>query len=153
MSSIPKQPVEKLYVSSEKVVYVNSDETVSEASSKMLDGGFTQLPVFDRDNKQWLGIVTDFTLLRRLLSPTTKTPENWLNEFKNMTIEDAKVIDSVPIYPVNAPISEIAQALLFHYAVLINETRQGEDVDDRGKVKPQNLGIVTRADYLKLLNP
>ena len=55
-----------------------------------------------------------------------------------MKIKDADVIDDVPTYPLKTPISEIAQALLYHYAVLVSE----------GKGK---IGIVTRPDFLRLL--
>lgn len=137
VSSIPQKPISKLYVPSQKVVNVNSDDIVSEAARKMMEGDFTQLPVIDKA-KKCIGIVTDFTLLKRMLSPTIPSKKNWLQEFRNMKIKDADVIDEAPTYPLNTPIAEIAQALLFHYAVLISE-------------KNGKIGIVTRADFLKLL--
>jgi len=137
VSSIPQKPISKLYVRSQKVVNVNSDEIVSEAAREMMKGDFTQLPVIDKA-KKCIGIVTDFALLKRMLSPTIPSKKNWLQEFRNMKIKDADVIDEAPTYPLNTPIAEIAQALLFHYAVLISE--------ENGKI-----GIVTRADFLKLL--
>lgn len=117
----------------------------------MENGDFSQLPVFDEKRKQWLGLVTDYTLLKRTASPSTKTEENWLEELKKMRIRDAEVLDPVPIYPITASVSEIAQALTFHYAVLIDEAKQEDIVDSRRKVEHNNVGIVTRADYLKLL--
>jgi len=54
-------------------------------------------------------------------------------------IKDAGIIDKAPIYPMETPIAEIAHALLFHYAILIQE--------GNGKI-----GIVTRADFLDLLS-
>lgn len=138
VSSIPKKPLSEIYTPSQDVVYVYSDDSVSEAAKKMTEGDFTQLPVKDRETKKCIGIVTDFALLKRMLSPTIPSKENWLQEFRNMKIEDADVIDEAPTYPSNTPIAEIAQALLFHYAVLISE----------GKGK---IGIVTRYDFLKLL--
>jgi predicted transcriptional regulator len=138
VSSIPQEPISRLYVPSQNVVRVYSDDIVSEAARKMTDGDFTQLLVIDMETKKSLGLVTDFTLLKRMLSPTIPSKENWLQEFRNMEIKDADVIDEAPTYPLNTPIAEIAQALLFHYAVLISE----------GKGK---IGIVTRADFLKLL--
>jgi predicted transcriptional regulator len=55
-----------------------------------------------------------------------------------MAIKDADVIDKTPVYSANTPVSEVAQALLFHYAILV--------LEEGGSV-----GIVTRADFLKLL--
>ena len=139
VSSIPRKPIRELYVSSQNVVYVDPNDPVSEAARKMMDGDFTQLPVIDKKTGKCVGIVTDFTLLKSLLSPTTVSKEKWLDELKNMKIKDADVIDEAPTYPLNTPIAEIAQALLFHYAVLVSE----------GKGK---IGIVTRADFLELLS-
>ena len=138
IASIPQKAIEELYVSSENVVKVISEDCISTAVAEMVKGGFTQLPVMDKDNEKCLGIVTDYTLLKRMLSPNTSSKDNWLNEFKKMTIKDANVIDEAPTYPMATPIAEIAQALMFHYAILI--------IEKRGKI-----GIVTRADLLKML--
>ena len=73
-----------------------------------------------------------------MLSPNTFSRNNWLDEFKKMTLEKAEVIDQAPTYSLDTPIAEIAQALLFHYAILIFK--------ERGKV-----GIITRADFLKII--
>lgn len=137
MSSIPDEPISEHYISSQNVVFAYSDDSVWEAARKMKDGSFTQLPVIDKKTKYCLGIVTDFTLLKRMLSPTTVS-KDWLNQLKDTKIKDVGVIDEAPTFTFNASIIEIAQALVYHYAVLISE----------GKEK---VGIVTRADFLKLL--
>jgi len=138
LSSIPQKPIRDLYVSSQNLVTVNSEDKVSLASDRMTKNEFTQLPVIDKSSKSCVGIVTDFTLLNRMVSPKKASKGNWLTEFINMKIKDAEVIDNAPTYPLDTPIAEIAQALLFHYAVLINE--------ENGKI-----GMVTRADFHKLL--
>ena len=138
VSSIPQKPIRDLYVSSQNLVTVYSEDKVSLASDRMAKNEFTQLPVIDKTSKACVGIVTDFTLLNRMVSPIKASKGNWLKEISNMKIKDAEVIDKAPTYPLDTPIAEIAQALLFHYAVLINE--------GNGKI-----GIVTRADFLKLL--
>jgi len=139
ISSMPPKTISDahMYVSFPNVVYVYADDVVSEAARKMKKGEFTQLPVIDKEKGECKGIVTDFTLLKRMLSPTTPK-EKWLNELKKMKIKDAGVIDAAPTFPLNSSIIEIAQALMYHYAVLISE----------GKGK---FGIVTRYDFLKLL--
>ena len=140
ISSMPPKTISdaQMYVSSPNLVYVYTDDVVSEAARKMKNGSFTQLPVVDKERGECIGIVTDFTLLKRMISPTTPSKEKWLNELKKMKIRDAGVIDAVPTFPLNSSIIEIAQALMYHYAVLISE----------GKGK---FGIVTRADFLRLL--
>jgi len=134
VSSIPQKTIRELYVSSQNLVTVFSEDKVSLASDKMVDKEFTQLPVIDKSSKKCVGIVTDFTLLNRIVSPNKVSEGNWLIELSNMKIKDAEVIDKAPTYPLDAPIAEIAQALLFHYAILIDE--------GNGKI-----GIVTRADF------
>jgi CBS domain-containing protein len=138
ISSLPHKPISELYIKSEDIVTANSDSSVIDAVTKMMKGGFTQLPVMDVTTGNCLGIITDFTILKRMLSPNTTSKENWLNEFKKIRITDAEIIDEAPTYPLNTPIAEIGQALLFHYAILILESR--------GKI-----GIVTRADFQKML--
>jgi CBS domain-containing protein len=93
---------------------VHSEDRVSDAATEIMKGDFTQLPVIDRKTRRCVGIVTDFTLLKRMLSPTIPSKEKWLEEFKDMKIEDADVIDEAPSYPSSTPIAEIAQALLLH---------------------------------------
>jgi predicted transcriptional regulator len=138
VSSIPQKPIRDLYVNSQNLVTVYSEDKISLASDRMAKNEFTQLPVIDKTSKTCIGIVTDFTLLNRMVSPNKASKGNWLTEFNNMKIKDAEVIDKAPTYPLDTPIAEIAQALLFHYAILIEELN--------GKI-----GIVTRADFLELL--
>jgi predicted transcriptional regulator len=80
----------------------------------------------------------DFTLLKRMLSPSTVSKEKWLQKLCRMKIKDANVVDVVPIFPLATSIIEIAQALIYYYAVLV--------IEDGRKT-----GIVTRADFLKLM--
>jgi len=144
VSSIPDEPVNKYYTSPENVKFIYSDEPVLEAVKKMKKGKFTQLPVFERDTNKSIGIVTDWALLRLMLHPPKSgSKENWLNEMKNMLINDERirdeVIDQVPKYPPDSPLIEVAEGLMHHYAVLIGEEMKKE------------VGIITRADFLKLL--
>ena len=54
-----------------------------------------------------------------------------------MTLIDADIIDHAPVYSSEDHIAEIAQALMFHYAILVSQGSQ--------------FGIITRADYLKMV--
>ncbi len=146
VASFPQKTVADIYVKFVEVITVDSNDLVSMAIRKMKEGGFSQLPVCDKETGNW-GIITEFTLMKRMLSPLKSNKElnektgietkfNWLNEFKSMPIKDAKIIDEAPMFPLDTPIAEIAQALQFHYAVLILETRE-------------KIGLVTRADFLE----
>jgi predicted transcriptional regulator len=147
VASLPQKSVSEIYINSEDVATVDSLDPVSVAISKMKEGGFSQIPVFERETRKW-GIVTEFTIMKRMLSPLELKKDedsrnerrtakfNWLKEFKAMPIKEAKVTDEAPTYPLDTPIAEIAQALLFHYAILILEARE-------------KIGLVTRADFFE----
>lgn len=140
ISSLPIEPASKHHTPFENVEAVYSDETILEAAKKMKNGDFTQLPVFERQTEKCLGIVTDWALLMRMLNPIkAKSKETWLKDMRNMRIKDAEVIDEVPKYPSESPLIEVAEGLMHHYAVLTEE--------EMGK----KIGIITRADFLKLL--
>jgi predicted transcriptional regulator len=137
-SPIPQKPISELYVSSKNTIVVFDVDTVNEAAKKMLDGGFTQLPVIDKNTRQCIGIITDFTLLKRMLSPDVGSKKGWLNDLKALKVRDANVIDDPPRFAPDSSYTEIAQALMYHYSVLVREGKR-------------NTGIVTRADFLRLL--
>jgi predicted transcriptional regulator len=137
ISSLPPKTIGQIYVSSPNVVSVFLDDSVCEAAGKMRKGDFTQLPVIDRATSTCKGIATDFALLRKMLSPDTVSKKGWLSDLGRMKIKEADIIDAAPIFPLTSSVVEIAQALIYHYAVLVQEPGQ-------------HIGIVTRADFLKL---
>jgi predicted transcriptional regulator len=122
----------------EKLVWVHDDATVGEVAAVMLDKGFTQIPVKRCEDGRWQGVVTDLSILRRML-PTAEHRANSLAEFNHMRIGDAGVIEGVVDCPLESSLGVVAQMLIHFYAVLLT--------DDLGDVK----GIITRADMLKLL--
>jgi predicted transcriptional regulator len=76
-----------------------------------------------------------------MLHPTKSVSrEKWLVEFGKTEIQDADVIDEVPKYPSESPLIEVAEGLMHHYAVLVQE-----------EITERKIGIITRADFLKLL--
>ncbi len=135
LASLPSEPVKHWYTPPEELVKASSSDKVSYAANKMAEEDFTQLPVIDEG--KYLGVVSDYSILKRTLSPNTQSKGNWLNELKEMTLKQADVIEQAPIYSSEDHIAEIAQALMFHYAVLISHGSQ--------------YGIITRADLLKIV--
>lgn len=135
LASLPSQPVKEWFTPPEELVSVSYDQKVATAARIMEEKEFTQLPVFE--NRKYLGIVSDYSILRRTLSPNITSKGKWLDELKNMTLIEADVIEQAPIYSSEDHIAEIAQALMFHYAILISHGSQ--------------YGIITRADLLEIV--
>ena len=123
----------------EKLVWMYDDATVGAAAAVMLEKGFTQIPVKSREDGRWRGVVTDLSILRRML-PSAESSANSLAEFNKMKIREAGVIEGIVDCPLDSTLGVVAQMLVYFYAVLLT--------DDLGEVK----GIITRADMLKLLH-
>jgi predicted transcriptional regulator len=121
-----------------KLVWLHDDASVGEVSAKMIEKGFTQIPVKRREDGRWRGVVTDLTILSRLL-PSAEVKANSLEELSKMKISEAGVIEGIVDCPLESTLGQIAQILASFYAVLLT--------DDLGDVK----GIITRADLLRLL--
>lgn len=139
ISSLPDIPINQLYTHSQRVHLagsVYSDETVGDAAGKMWNGNYTQLVARDSSTNECLGIVTDYAILKAMLMPKG-VPKDWLEALKKREIKETHLIDKVPIYPLDSSLTEVAEGLMHHYAVLVEE--------GNGK-----YGIITRADYLKL---
>ena len=122
----------------EKLVWVYDNAKVGETAASMKENGFTQVPVKRRVDGRWRGVVTDLSMLRRMLS-SSQIYVGSLQEFKDATIRDAGVIEGIADCPLDSTLGVVAQMLIHFYAVLLT--------DDLGEVK----GIITRADILKLL--
>jgi predicted transcriptional regulator len=137
-TTLPNNTLNELGIS--EVVCVYSDESTAKAASEMQKSGFTQIPVIDRKTGQCTGLVTDLTLLVRMLEPLKSEPkETWLKHLAELPISEAEVIDKVPEYPACSPLIEVAEGLMHHYGVLIRDEQKNK------------FGIITRADFLKLL--
>lgn len=137
LSPLPAEPIKSLSIPSRELVSVQLTDTVAHAASKLIDGNFTQLPVFE--GKKYVGITTDRIMLERLLQPNrAKFKGRWIDTLRKMTLKQAETVESSAVYPLDASISSIANALRYFYAVMLSE-------NDSPKT------IVTRWDYLKLL--
>jgi len=137
LSPLPNDPIKSLSIRPRELVSVQLTDTITHVASKLVDGNFNQLPAFD--GKNYVGITTDRIILERLLHPNrAKFSGSWVNALRKMTLKQAETIESSAIYPLDASISSVANALIHFYAVMLSE-------NDSPKT------IVTRWDYLKLL--
>ena len=83
-------------------------------------------------------VVTEQSIVRMLLSPhSLKTKLKSIEKLGHAEIGELGVMESMPRYPFDTALVEIAQVLMNNPAILIEE---------RGEV----TGIITRADLLKL---
>jgi predicted transcriptional regulator len=137
LSPLPCETVQSLSTLPKELVKVQLTETVGQVASKLLKGDFTQVPVFDGQN--YVGLVTDRMIVERLLHPNKiGFVGKWRECLRKMPLKQAGIIETSAVYPVDASISSVANALKHFYAVMLSE-------NDLPKT------IVTRWDYLKLL--
>jgi len=137
LSPLPNQTIDSISRPRDLVkVFVH--ETVATAAAKLIDGNFTQVPLYDGD--KYLGLVTDRMILERMLHPNIqKFTGNWIDTLRNMRIGEAEIIETSAIYRPDSSTSSVASALTHFYAVML-----GEDMKAPSR-------IVTRWDFLKLL--
>ena len=148
MSLIPYDAKTSEYSSEIELEAIYDDETISSVAKKMREKEVSQLPVFSRKDREYLGLVTELSLLKRILrfEPSEAAYElkekmnipKSLSGFKSMTVAEANIIEKVPDYPLDTSFREIAQLLTHYYAVPLYE-------------ESRVTGIITRADILKLL--
>ncbi len=112
-----------------KVVSVQEKQLVSEAVYLMKKHGYSQLPVLN--NRQVVGSISEKTILNQILAG------NFLDQISKLPIKEV-MEDSLPQVNENAPLSLISSLLQVYPAVLIST---------KGNV----VGIITKADFLKLL--
>ena len=116
---------------------VSLESKIYEVADLMVKYGFTQLVVKDEQNGKVKGVITDAILLNQMLCPRDKC-RDWLKILKGKTVKESGLIDKPTIFPEEATQTEVSQALIHHYAVLVEEAN--------GKI-----GIATRNDFMKLL--
>ena len=112
-----------------KVVSVQEKQLVSEAVDLMKKHGYSQLPVLN--NRQVVGSISEKTILSQILAGS------FLDQISKLPIEEV-MEDSLPQVNEDAPLSLISSLLQVYPAVLIST---------KGNV----VGIITKADFLKLL--
>jgi len=112
-----------------KVVSVQEKQLVSEAVVLMKKYGYSQLPVLN--NRQVVGSISEKTILSQILAG------NFLDQISKLPINEV-MEESLPQVNEDAPLSLISSLLQVYPAVLIST---------KGNV----VGIITKADFLKLL--
>ncbi len=112
-----------------KVVSVQEKQLVSEAVDLMKKHGYSQLPVFNK--RQVVGSISEKTILNQILAG------NFLDQISKLPIKEV-MEESLPQVNEDAPLSLISSLLQVYPAVLIST---------KGNV----VGIITKADFLKLL--
>jgi len=145
-SIIPHSDGVKKYATTfSKVEWAYNDETVAEVASRMFKKGFSQLPVKNRSTGGIRGIVSEINILKRILHPEANEKKiGSLEEMKQLSIEEAGVIEDSPKYSIGSKMVEVSPVLNNYYAVLLT---RGDSITSTEEV----VGIMTRADILKLL--
>ena len=137
LSPLPDAPIKSLSVRPSQLTSIQLTESVTHAVSQLMKGNFTQLPVFNGDT--YVGLTTDRMIVERLLHPNrAKFRGKWIDTLKKTSLKDADVIETSAIYPLDASIPSVANALRYFYAVMLSDNEVPKT-------------IVTRWDYLKLL--
>lgn len=138
LSPLPDRTVGSIAPRSKNLRRVYANQKVGAAVKALMDGNFTQVPVYE--GNKFLGLVTDRMIIERLLHPNLKDfTGTWMETLRNMTVREAEVIETSSVYPFDSPLSSVASALGHFYAVMLGEDMKGP------------TSIVTRWDYLKLL--
>lgn len=124
------------------------DKLLVDVARRMLDKGYSQIPVKNRKNGRVMGIVTELLVLKLLLLPRRCLKDEFgvedLKELKVKSLREPKgtqhvpTLEEIPQYPHDDALQSIANALLHHYYVIVEKD---------GEV----IGIITRADFLKIL--
>jgi len=112
-----------------EVVGVQKNDTVSNAVQLMMDHGYSQLPVFEREHA--VGSISEKTMLGQVSAGKD------LTEVSALLVGDI-MDEAFPQVGEDAPLPLISSLLQVYPAVLVSK---------KGKV----VGIVTKADLLKML--
>lgn len=123
----------------EELVFAYDDESVGELVVKMKELGFSQIPIKDRSNDKWIGVVTDLGILKMLLPSSKVSVVKDRAKIGSMLIRDSGLIEGIVDCPDDESLIVVAQMLIHFYAILLRS--------DIGEVR----GIITRADLLKLI--
>lgn len=133
-------PINKLGTISklEDLFHGYEDQTLYDFALEMFNSTYSQAPILERETNRYLGVVTEESILNKLLSSPPIAHNNPLEQLSRLRIENADIIEDIPHFPDDTPIAQIGQALINYYAVML--TKNGDIV-----------GVVTRADFLKLI--
>jgi predicted transcriptional regulator len=141
---LPDQTITSIAPHPTQLVKVYAHEKVSAAAHALIEGNFTQVPLYDIEEgppERYRGLVTDRMILERLLHPNVGDFEGkWVDWLPNMTIKEAEIIEASVTYLPSDSLSSVANALTHFYAIMLGEEMKAP------------MGIVTRWDFLRLLD-
>jgi predicted transcriptional regulator len=137
-SPFPSESIQTIYTPANRVKdegTISSNDTIEKAALIMYKKDFSQLLVRKSETDECLGIVTDYSVFKEMLSPF-EVSSDWLTTLKTKKI--GQLFDRPPRFNANSKLIEVAQGLIHQYAVLIQEEND-------------ELGIITRWDFLRLI--
>ncbi|MCS7116289.1 MAG: CBS domain-containing protein [Nitrososphaerota archaeon] len=111
-----------------EIVSVNQNDTVITAANKMMEKGFSQLPVMD--GNKIVGLITDGRIMKEFVNKDSKT-------VARLTVKEL-MEPTPPIVDESTPVRALIPLIEFSKAVLV--AKQGNVI-----------GIITTADILKLM--
>jgi predicted transcriptional regulator len=138
-SIIPPEALAKNYATTfDNLAWAYDDEALTEVSKRMFEKGYSQLPVKNRTSGDFLGIISEISIMKNILHPEVNNAKIIsVDDLGSLTIRKAGVIEEIPTYPIGSKMVEITQVLMNYYAVLLTK-------------EEKVVGIITRADILKL---
>jgi predicted transcriptional regulator len=138
-SIIPPEALAKNYATTfDDLAWAHDDEALTEVSKRMFEKGYSQLPVKNRTSGDFLGIISEISVMKNILHPEVNNAKIIsVDDLGSLTIRKAGVIEEIPTYPIGSKMVEITQVLMNYYAVLLTK-------------EEKVVGIITRADILKL---
>ncbi|MGD0804327.1 MAG: CBS domain-containing protein [Candidatus Bathyarchaeia archaeon] len=134
----PRLSVSDIMTDSSGLEWAEDDQTLNEVSELMFTKGYSQMPVRGKKTLHFKGVVTDLSILRRLMRGGEGNSS--IDELGKLRLIEAGVVENVLKCPLDTSLREAANILLGYPAVLITSK---ED---------QIIGILTRSDLLKLFN-
>jgi len=133
----PYASADEKAVKEEKLSWAYSDERLCDVAERMFKNGFSQLPVRNKTDNVFMGVITELSILNRMMMPGEDSTED-LNNWCKSRIDETDVIEDIVSLPHDTPLVEVAEYLLRTPAVLL--TKLGAIV-----------GLHTRADTLRYM--
>ena len=116
----PNASADEKAVEEEELSWAYSDERLCDVAERMFMKGFSQLPVRSNTNNLFIGVVTEMSILKRLMMPGEDSTED-LKKWSEMRIDESEVIEDIISLPHDTPLFEVAENLVRNHAVLLTK--------------------------------
>jgi len=133
----PNASADAKAVKEEELTWAYSDEKLCDVAERMFMKGFNQLPVRVRSTNSFMGMVTDMSILERMMNPNENIAQT-LKDWSETRIDEAEIIEDIISLPHDTALVEVSENLMRSPAILLTK---------RGGI----TGIITRADILRYL--